>query len=127
LTPARIEQELRRCALAYPEAAEDFPWGDRVAKVRGKIFAMIGVLDGAVRLNVKLPESHEAALAIPGAAPTGYGLGKAGWVTLRFGAGDMMPPIAVLRDWIDESYRAVAPKRLVATLDGADKRRSDRK
>jgi hypothetical protein len=27
-------------------------------------------------------------------------------------------PADVLRDWIEESYRIVAPKRLVASLDG---------
>ena len=27
--------------------------------------------------------------------------------------------VAVLRDWVEESYRIVAPKRLVATLDEA--------
>ena len=27
------------------------------------------------------------------------------------------PPVAVLHDWIDESYRLVAPKRLVGELD----------
>jgi hypothetical protein len=26
--------------------------------------------------------------------------------------------IALLRDWVEESYRIVAPKRLVAELDG---------
>jgi hypothetical protein len=26
----------------------------------------------------------------------------------------------VLRDWVEESYRIVAPKRLVATLDGSE-------
>jgi hypothetical protein len=26
-------------------------------------------------------------------------------------------PVDVLRDWIEESYRIVAPKRLVALLD----------
>jgi hypothetical protein len=28
-------------------------------------------------------------------------------------------PIDMLRQWIDESYRAVAPKKLVATLGAA--------
>jgi hypothetical protein len=29
------------------------------------------------------------------------------------------PPLAVLRDWVEESYRQVAPKRLLAGLDEA--------
>ena len=27
------------------------------------------------------------------------------------------PPLGVLTDWVEESYRTVAPKRLVAELD----------
>jgi hypothetical protein len=48
--------------------------------------------------------------------PTGYGLGKAGWVTARFGP-RAKPPLDVLRKWIDESYRAVAPAKLLKELD----------
>jgi hypothetical protein len=50
--------------------------------------------------------------------PTGYGLGRAGWVTATFRPGDT-PPIDILCQWIDEGYRAVALKRLVATLPQA--------
>ena len=49
-------------------------------------------------------------------SPTGYGLGRGGWVTSAFDA-DEDPPVDILCDWIEESYRAVAPKRLVAELD----------
>ena len=83
-----------------------------VAKVRGKIFVFLGGA-GSTRITVKLVESHEHALSIDGAAPTGYGLGKAGWVTVPVAG----VPGDVVRDWIEESYRIVAPKRLVAQLD----------
>ena len=49
---------------------------------------------------------------IDGAEPTGYGLGKAGWVTVPLRAPGVS--LDVLRDWVEESYRIVAPKRLVA-------------
>ena len=52
---------------------------------------------------------------VPGAAPTGYGLGRAGWVTIPLLA--TTPPLPVLKDWVEESYGRVAPKRLVAELD----------
>ena len=66
-------------------------------------------------MSVKLDDSREQALSAPGAEPTGYGLGRGGWVTIPFG--DRTPPLPVLRDWIEESYRRVAPKTLVAELD----------
>ena len=46
----------------------------------------------------------------------GYGLGKAGWVGLRVPP-DEDPPMDLFLEWIEESYRAVAPKKLVAQLD----------
>ena len=115
----RVSRSLRDFALAFPAATEDFPWGDRVAKVKGKIFVSLGlepVKGGGMTVTVKLPASHEAALDLPFTVPTGYGLGKAGWVTATFSADDQ-PPVDILKGWIAESYRAVAPKKLVAELD----------
>jgi predicted DNA-binding protein (MmcQ/YjbR family) len=114
--PRRREAALlREFALAFPEAREDFPWGERVVKVKGKVFVFLGHDEGDLGLSVKLPRSGLLALGLPFASPTGYGLGKAGWVTARFGAREKAP-VDLLRAWIDESYRAVAPKKLVAAL-----------
>ena len=115
-TRGEAEAALRAHALSYPEAYEDFPWGERVVKVRGKVFVFMGGIDGGLGLSVKLPSSASFALGLPFASPTAYGLGKSGWVTARFRAREK-PPLDLLAQWIDESYRAVAPKRLVATLD----------
>jgi len=114
--PRRREATLlREFALAFPEAYEEFPWGERVAKVKGKVFVFLGRDEGDLGLSVKLPQSGMLALSLPFASPTGYGLGKAGWVSASFGARERIP-LDLLRAWIDESYRAVAPKRLVAVL-----------
>src|SRR5688572_23800793 len=73
-------------ALSLPETAQDRPWEDDVVvKVRGKIFVFAGPV-GSTRLSIKLAESHAHALAIDGAEPTGYGLGRAGWVTAPYRA-----------------------------------------
>jgi predicted DNA-binding protein (MmcQ/YjbR family) len=101
-------------ALSLPETYEDHPWGEDVVKVRGKIFVFLGTAKSR-RMTVKLEESHAHALAVDGAEPTGYGLGKAGWVTVPLRAPGVTTD--VLRDWVEESYRIVAPKRLVAELD----------
>ena len=55
-------------------------------------------------------------MSLDSCAPTGYGLGKAGWVTIRLEHPDA-PEAELLLDWLEESYRAVAPKRLVARLE----------
>jgi hypothetical protein len=58
---------------------------------------------------------------VPGATPSGYGLGRAGWVTVPFN--QTTPPVEVLLDWVEESYRRVAPRRLVKELDERSPRR----
>ena len=89
MSPA--EAALRKHALSYPEAHEDFPWGERVVKVRGKVFLFLGKHEHALGLSVKLPGSATLALGLPFASPTAYGLGKSGWVTARFAAREKPP------------------------------------
>jgi predicted DNA-binding protein (MmcQ/YjbR family) len=118
-TSKKIEGELRDLALGYPGAHEEFPWGERVIKVKGKVFLFLGhAEDEELHLSVKLPASNGMALLLPFAAPTGYGLGKSGWVSARFPPRARVP-VDMLRQWIDESYRAVAPKKLIAALTEA--------
>jgi predicted DNA-binding protein (MmcQ/YjbR family) len=112
-----VRTQIRAFALSLPDASEDFPWGESVAKVNGKVFVFLGHDEetGPPLMTVKLVESHGHALALEGAGPTGYGLGRAGWVNVPLHAGSVT--LDLLRDWIEESYRIVAPKRLVAELD----------
>jgi predicted DNA-binding protein (MmcQ/YjbR family) len=97
----------------------DFPWGERVVKVGRKIFIFLGSDDPDVSsagIIMKLIESHDEAMATPGARPPGYGLARSGWVAIPLG-GEAQPPMDVLEAWVVESYRNVAPKRLLAELD----------
>ncbi len=116
----RAEAELRKFALSFPETHEDFPWGERVIKVKGKVFVFMGAREDGFGMSTKLPESAAAALTLPFASPTAYGLGKSGWVSARFGAGEQ-PPVELLKMWIKESYRAIAPKNLVAMEEPSPK------
>jgi predicted DNA-binding protein (MmcQ/YjbR family) len=110
---AAAEAALRAHALAKPEATEHFPWGERAIKVKGKVFLFMYADASKLSLSTKLPASNGVALMLPFAAPTGYGLGKAGWVSASFDAG-AEPPVDMLCAWIDESYQAVAPAKLAA-------------
>ncbi|WP_170814584.1 MULTISPECIES: MmcQ/YjbR family DNA-binding protein [Streptomyces] len=113
-------EKVRSFALGLPGAGEEFPWGDTVVKVNKKIFVFLGVTDGShpLGVGVKLTDevSHAHALSCPGAEPSGYGLGKAGWVRVPL-AGKGAPAAELLCDWVEESYRTVAPKKLIAELD----------
>jgi hypothetical protein len=83
--------------------------------VNDKTFAYLSPAGEPLTISCKLPQSAEAALSLPFTTPTAYGLGKSGWVTATFPDGTAVP-VELLREWIDESYRAQAPKRMSAGL-----------
>ena len=112
-------QTLRAHGLAFPEAEEDFPWGHTALKVRGKTFAWLTEEEGVLGLTVKLPVSRDFAETFDFAEPAGYGLGRSGWISCRFGEADA-PDLDLLKRWLAESYRAVAPKKLAALLPDTD-------
>ncbi len=112
---------IREYSLGLPGTTEAFPWGERVLKVDGKVFVFMGMAaDTTARLSLslKLPQSGPAALESGFGKPTGYGLGKSGWVSLAYEPGDR-PEVATLLRWVEESYRAVAKKKRLAELDAA--------
>jgi predicted DNA-binding protein (MmcQ/YjbR family) len=114
---AAMRSALLASALQLPGAYVDHPWCEDVAKVNGKVFVFLGNGDPAhgFLLTAKLPESGLVALMAECAEPAGYGLGKSGWVSVRHDRPGL-PTVEVLEDWIEESYRAVAPKKLVNLL-----------
>ena len=111
-----LAEALRAFAFSLPEAWEDHPWGESVAKVGKKVFVFFGSTDdeGPLGFSVKLPISHDEAHSFSFTTPTGYGLDRGHWVTVR-PPDDV--PLDLLLGWIEESYRTVAPKALVAQLD----------
>jgi len=108
---------LRKAAMAYPDTVEDFPWGHRAFKVAGKKTFMFlsSTDDGGFSFSLKLPFRNAEALKMKGATPTEYGMAKSGWVTFRYGA-KAKPPLAKLIDYLDESWRAIAPKKMQASV-----------
>jgi len=118
LDPKSLAGQLRAHAMGYPGATEDFPWGERAIKVNGKAFLFLRAEGNEVSFSVKLSGSHADALEHSFAEPTHYGLGKHGWVTSTVDA-RRDAPIELFRAWIDESFRNVAPKRVLAQHDAS--------
>jgi predicted DNA-binding protein (MmcQ/YjbR family) len=117
-TTDALAAELRAFGLGFPGAHRKAPWPEHDdLAVNDKTFAYLPAA-GAERftLSVKLPYTGEVVLDLPFAAPTAYGLGRSGWVSLSPAEGEI-PPLDQLKEWIEESYRAQAPKRLVKELD----------
>ena len=112
-----VLDELRAWGLTLPGAHSKTPWPEHDdLAVNEKIFAHLPTNGGPFSLSCKLPYTGYEALQLPFAKPTGYGLGKSGWVSFA-PSDDQIPSIAQLKEWVEESYRAVAPRRLVKELD----------
>ena len=117
MSAARDFEKLRRYGLGLPAATEDHPWGHSALKVRGKTFVWLDKGDKGygLSLTVKLPVSRDFALVFDFSEPAGYGLGRSGWISCRFPNGEE-PDLDLMKRWIAESYRAVAPKKLAALV-----------
>ena len=124
--PRTTLKQLTEKMLAYgqrfPEVTVGHPWGETTLQVRGKNFLFLRHEGDELSFSVKLPRSAVAALALPLVKPTEYGLGRHGWVTCRLTA--VAPGIQdQCMEWLDESYAAVAPKKLAAMVGSIPKKR----
>lgn len=109
--------ELRAWGLTLPGAHSKAPWPEHDdLAVNDKTFAYLPVSGKPFSLSCKLPYTGYEALQLPFAEPTGYGLGKSGWVSFNPGEDDI-PDIELLKNRVEESYRAQAPRKLVKELD----------
>ena len=110
-------KQLHAFGMAYPGAHTKAPWpGHNDLAVNDKTFAYLSVEGEPFGISCKLPKSAQMALMMDNTEPTPYGLGKSGWVSAKFPDGKV--PVDILKAWIDESYRAQAPKKLLKALDG---------
>lgn len=116
----RVVKQLRKIGLGYPGAHLKSPWPNhKDLAVKDKTFCYLSPEGRPFSISCKLPASGFDALLLPFTEPTGYGLGRSGWVTATFEPGEQIP-VGLLQEWLEESYRAQAPKRLLAQLDGGD-------
>jgi predicted DNA-binding protein (MmcQ/YjbR family) len=71
---------------------------------------------------VKLPKEEAAAVVAtdPGAEPTGYGLGRHGWVSIELAPDADDDRWEQVTEWVRTSYTMVAPKKLARIVLDAD-------
>ena len=121
-TVKAAKARLLKYALAKDGATLEHPWGENVAKFKGKVFVFFGVETPDAQyadyvMGVKLTTALLYAKSLPFVEAMGYGLGKSGWVSVKKPKGPL--PTAMFQEWIDESYTAVAPKRKTTTASRA--------
>jgi predicted DNA-binding protein (MmcQ/YjbR family) len=117
ITDEKLEP-LRAICLRFPEAVEAGGVGDPSWKVRDKIFAMQHGHADRPSVWFKAPPGVQELLV--GAEPARFFrppyVGHAGWVGAWL---DVEIDWEELADFVEESYRITAPKRLSAQLDDA--------
>ena len=108
---------IRKLCLSLPGATETIQWGDdRVFKVGGKMFAVIGSQPTADSMSFKASDESFRLLAeLPGLEPAPY-LARAKWI--RIAPLTALPP-AELEVYLRRAYEIVRgglSKKLQATL-----------
>ena len=120
---ARPLTRVRRLCLALPEAHEVEAWGEPTFRVRNKLFAMYAAAgnhhgDGRPAVWCKAASGNQDLMVR--AAPARFFVppyvGPSGWVGVWLDRAVDWDEVAQL---LADSYRLVAPKRLVRALDGA--------
>lgn len=115
---ARLERIVAR--LPEAERVDIEAWGgEPTFRVRNKTFVFTN--ETAEGLSVKLPKEEAAAVVATenDAEPTGYGLGRHGWVSVQIGEGDDERWEQV-EEWVRTSYTLVAPKTLAKLVLAED-------
>jgi hypothetical protein len=119
--PASPLGRLRKLCLALPESHEVTAWGEPTFRIRNKIFAMYASASnhhgrGRNAAWVKAAPGDQAAMVA--AAPDCFFVppyvGPSGWVGIWLDGGVDWDDLA---EFLRDSYRLIAPKKLAALLD----------
>jgi hypothetical protein len=112
---ARLEAMTAR--LPEAERVDVEAWGgEPTFRVRGKTF-VFAAHDGS-GISVKLPKDEAEAVVATDrlAEPTGYGLGRHGWVSVRIGPKPSAGRWRQVEEWVRTSYTLVAPRKLAQVV-----------
>lgn len=113
-----LSQAIRLMVLGFPETVEGSSCVNRAFAAGGKNFAFLGEKENECSLRIKVDSSRSEFEELGANDPDRWQIGKAGWAMLRF-APDAPPSEPDLCRWITESFRLLAPKRLVNEFDAA--------
>jgi hypothetical protein len=121
--PADPIVRLRALCLGLPEATEKLAWGAPTFRVKDKLFAMYAHADnhhgsGRPAVWIKAMPANQSLLIADD--PTRYFkpayVGPSGWIGVWL---DKRPPWAAVAGLLEDGFRQVAPKKVLAAMDGA--------
>ena len=116
-------ERLEKIVARLPDAVrvDIAAWDDEPTfRINGKNFVFSD--QGAHSLSVKLPKDEAAAVVAedPRVEPTGYGLGRHGWVSLSLEDDADDERWRQVEEWVRTSYTLVAPRRLARQVIDED-------
>jgi predicted DNA-binding protein (MmcQ/YjbR family) len=106
---------LRKLASKWPETQELETWGHPTFRVGEKIFASYGESEEGPRIGVKATKPDQAVLIEDPRIEVAKYVGRHGWISLH---ADRLQ-WGFIAELVEQSYRLIAPKRLVRQLDEA--------
>ena len=113
MTQDEAYARVREHCLAKEAATEEYPWGDVIWKIRGKIFA--GSSDGSNQVTVKATPEEQATLIEHPSIEVAKYVGRFGWVTITVKS---KKTLALTLDLIDHSFDHIDAAANVRGLDG---------
>ncbi len=115
--------KLRALCLAFPESSEKLAWGEPTFRAKDKLFAMYagaGNHHGAGRPAAWIKAKPENQALVIADDPARYFkpayVGPSGWIGVWL---DKRPPWSAIQGLLEDGFRQVAPRKVLALLDGA--------
>ena len=105
MTPTAAFEAIRDHCRAKPDSVEEYPWGETVWKVRGKVFCFGGEWGFTVKSTL---DKQEALVMHPAISVAKY-VGRYGWVTVQVSDEDTLD---LAKELIDESYDSLVIRRV---------------
>lgn len=116
-------ERLERIVARLPEAmrVDIEAWdGEPTFRVRGKNFIFTNRAASGMSVKLSKEEATAVVATDPGATPTGYGLGRHGWVSIEVAEDADDARWTVVEEWVRTSYALVAPKSLAKIVLAED-------
>lgn len=103
--------------LPEKERVDIEQWGGHPSyRVRGKNFVFSNLEGTSVSLKLSMDEARAVVATDPTASPTGYGLGRHGWIDFDLSLSADEERWDIVREWVVTSYTLVAPERLAQNV-----------
>jgi predicted DNA-binding protein (MmcQ/YjbR family) len=120
--PADPLPKLRSLCLAFPASSEKEAWGEPTFRAKDKLFAMYASASnhhGGGRPAVWIKAKPENQALVIADDPDRYFkppyVGPSGWIGVWL---DRRPPWKAIASLLDDGFRQVAPRKVLALLDG---------